>query len=144
MAQRFRRALKYRNDLEDGSGPRFGQNAIAKAAGVSEPSVSAWFTGATKPDQIKAEPLLRAAQFLRVRPEWLVFGTGPMVTKAILEEGMVAAPLEPLTRRPPWPFPGVDEARVAKAKIEHRRLLSGALLVAAGEIGIDIRKRQSA
>lgn len=46
--------------------------------------------------------------------------------------------------RPAWPFPGVDEVLAAKATLEHRQLLAGALLQASTQLGIDIRKRRSA
>lgn len=52
------------------------QTDLAKAIGVRAPSVNDWISGKTK--TIKGENLLRAASFLRVRPEWLSMGRGPM------------------------------------------------------------------
>lgn len=48
---------------------------VARAAGVKEASVSDWVNDVTK--TLKAEPALRAAQFLGVSPFWLVLGRGP-------------------------------------------------------------------
>lgn len=48
---------------------------VARAAGVKEASVSDWVNDVTK--TLKAEPALRAAQFLGVSPFWLVLGKGP-------------------------------------------------------------------
>lgn len=52
------------------------QTDLAKAIGVRAPSVNDWISGKTK--TIKGENLLRAASYLRVRPEWLSMGRGPM------------------------------------------------------------------
>ncbi len=52
------------------------QQVLAGAVGVSRPAISQWEGGETK--DIKPENLLRACHFLMVRPEWLVFGDGPM------------------------------------------------------------------
>lgn len=48
---------------------------VARAAGVKESSVSDWVNDVTK--TLKAEPALRAAQYLGVSPFWLVLGKGP-------------------------------------------------------------------
>lgn len=48
---------------------------VARAAGVKEASVSDWVNDVTK--TLKAEPALKAAQFLGVSPFWLVLGKGP-------------------------------------------------------------------
>lgn len=60
--------------IEAGQG--LSQAGLASACGISRPSVSDWFTGESK--SIKGENLLRASQYLNVRPEWLAHGTGPM------------------------------------------------------------------
>lgn len=49
---------------------------LARAAGVTKPAVSAWFSGAAK--KIGGEALLLSARYLGVRPEWLATGRGPM------------------------------------------------------------------
>jgi transcriptional regulator with XRE-family HTH domain len=55
--------------------PRITQAALAKACGVSPPSVSDWCRGVTK--SIEGVYLVRAASFLKVRPRWLSEGVGP-------------------------------------------------------------------
>ena len=52
------------------------QAGLARASGVKPSSVSAWLSGKTK--RIEGANLLRAAQYLGVRPEWLATGAGPM------------------------------------------------------------------
>jgi transcriptional regulator with XRE-family HTH domain len=53
------------------------QAELARAAGVSGASVSDWVRGVTQPENLKAEPLLKAARRLHVNPDWLLIGTGP-------------------------------------------------------------------
>lgn len=48
---------------------------VARAAGVKEASVSDWVNNVTK--SLKAEPAIKAAQYLGVSPFWLVLGKGP-------------------------------------------------------------------
>lgn len=55
--------------------PRISQAALAKACGVSAPSVSDWCRGVTK--SIEGVYLVRAAAFLKVRARWLSEGIGP-------------------------------------------------------------------
>jgi transcriptional regulator with XRE-family HTH domain len=55
---------------------RHTRGELARAARVSQPSVSDWFRGETR--SLKAEPLVRAAQYLGVAPLWLATGEGPM------------------------------------------------------------------
>lgn len=50
--------------------------SLARACGVSDPSVSAWLSGDTK--LIAGSHLLKAAKYLNVSPWWLVFGEGSM------------------------------------------------------------------
>lgn len=52
------------------------QADLVKACGVKGSSVSNWFSGETK--RLKAESAILAADYLRVRPRWLIDGTGPM------------------------------------------------------------------
>lgn len=62
--------------------PRGIQADLARFCGISQPSVSNWFSGRTK--QLKGEPLLKAARYLGVRPEWLADGSGPMKLSGVL------------------------------------------------------------
>lgn len=49
---------------------------LARAVKVSRATVSDWLSGEIR--EIKAQKLIRAARFLRVRPEWLHGGEEPM------------------------------------------------------------------
>ena len=69
LAARLQAAINARH-------PPATQADLAKACGVSAPSVSAWFSGDTK--ALKANSAAKAAAFLQVRLEWLLYGLGPM------------------------------------------------------------------
>lgn len=56
--------------------PRGSQAGLTRACKVTNASVSNWFTGKTK--SIEGLNLLRAAEYLGVRPIWLAAGEGPM------------------------------------------------------------------
>lgn len=55
-------------------------NRFAAAVGVSAPSVAGWVAAASiKPAQdIKAMHLMEACRLLNVRPEWILYESGPM------------------------------------------------------------------
>lgn len=48
---------------------------ISREVGVKNPSVNGWMTGATK--TIEGENLLKVCAFLKVAPEWVIFGKEP-------------------------------------------------------------------
>ncbi len=48
---------------------------LARHCGVKPPSVSDWFNGKTL--SLNAETVIKAAEFFRVRPYWLLTGKGP-------------------------------------------------------------------
>jgi hypothetical protein len=52
------------------------QVALAKACGVSPPSVNLWLSGGSK--RMDGAHLIKACDFLGVRPRWLALGEGPM------------------------------------------------------------------
>lgn len=56
--------------------PKITQAALARACGISPPSVNDWLSGKTK--AIEGENLLRAAEMLKVSPMWLATGRGSM------------------------------------------------------------------
>lgn len=56
--------------------PKGSQAGLMRACKVSNASVSNWFSGKTK--SIEGLNLLRAAEYLGVRPLWLAAGEGPM------------------------------------------------------------------
>lgn len=57
------------------------QADLARAAKVSRATVSDWIKG--KIHEIKGPKLIRAARFLRVRPEWLHSGEEPMRSEVL-------------------------------------------------------------
>lgn len=69
--------------------PKITQAALAKACGISAPSVSDWLRGRTK--SIEGVYLVRAAAFLKVRPLWLAEGKGPREIDNPYRSGLVAA-----------------------------------------------------
>lgn len=52
------------------------KRALARAVGVSAPSVNQWFSGKTQ--NIQYQYLVKAADFLEVNPHWLATGEGLM------------------------------------------------------------------
>ncbi|UBZ00229.1 helix-turn-helix domain-containing protein [Pseudomonas cannabina pv. alisalensis] len=56
--------------------PKVSQAALARACGVTAPSVNDWVSGKTK--TIEGQNLLLAADFLQVAPLWLATGKGRM------------------------------------------------------------------
>lgn len=52
------------------------QAKLAREAKVTPASISDWARNISRPDNIKAEPLVRAARFLQVDPLWLLTGIG--------------------------------------------------------------------
>lgn len=68
LAERLRLAME--------GPPKVSQAAIARACGVKPPSVTDWLNGETK--RMEGSNLLAAAKLLRVNPEWLASGRGPM------------------------------------------------------------------
>lgn len=55
--------------------PKITGLALAKHCAVAAPSVSDWLRGKTK--TLEANNLIKAAEFLKVRPKWLASGIGP-------------------------------------------------------------------
>jgi transcriptional regulator with XRE-family HTH domain len=68
LAERLQTALS----KKDGA----TQADLARACHVSRSSVTDWLNGDIK--ELKADSLVRAARFLEVRPEWLLWGEAPM------------------------------------------------------------------
>lgn len=73
--------------------PKVSQAELARACGISPPSVSDWLSGKTK--SMDGANLLKAAKRLQVRPEWLADGSLPMQADAASKS--VAEP-----ERPPY------------------------------------------
>lgn len=75
LQDRITEAFAYRRTLATNPAD-VTQADLAAACGVKPPSVNDWFSGKT--GSLKAETALRAAAYLRVRPEWLASNSGPM------------------------------------------------------------------
>lgn len=67
LAERVKKALAIRG---------MTQAELARRAGIAQPSVNAWVSGATQ--SMRASVAVKAARVLRVRTEWLASGVGPM------------------------------------------------------------------
>jgi transcriptional regulator with XRE-family HTH domain len=102
LKDRVTRAFERRRAIA-APGERVTQAALARAAGVKPPSVADWFNGKTH--SLKGEVLLGAAAYLKVRPEWLGSGKGPMEIEG---RGQVVQSLPQRKSERPWPFPRVD------------------------------------
>lgn len=57
------------------------QADLARACHVSRATVTDWLNGTIK--ELKSDSLLRAAKFLEVRPEWLLWGELPMKSEQL-------------------------------------------------------------
>lgn len=98
------------------------QADLARHCDVSSASVSDWMRGVTAAENIKAEPLLRAAAFLSVNPMWLLTGRGQREPQS----PTVLTAAEPGQRGPAadWPFAHVPPAQyyrlpeAARSRIE--------------------------
>lgn len=78
--------LKERLALAMAGPPRVSQASLARACGISAPSVNDWVSGKTK--TIEGKNLLNAADFLRVSPSWLAEGRGRMRKAVSGSEGL--------------------------------------------------------
>lgn len=67
LAERLREAL-------DGP-PKLTASALARACNIKPPSVSDWLSGRSR--SMDGGNLIDAADFLNVRPKWLIKGIGP-------------------------------------------------------------------
>lgn len=72
----MRSTLSERLKLAMAGPPKVTGAAIARACGISPPSVSDWLSGKSK--TMEGKNLLATARLLRVRPDWLASGIGVM------------------------------------------------------------------
>lgn len=73
-------AERIKSLLDQGRHRGLTQTGLAKACGISQPSVSQWFNdGAAKPatEMIRGDNLIAAARYLGTTPEWVMTGSGP-------------------------------------------------------------------
>lgn len=87
FAQRLAEAMK------DRYGERGGQSQLARAAGLSQALLSQWMNGDIADGRsVKAGHIFTVARELKVAPEWLATGAGPMrVSPAAPESASHAA-----------------------------------------------------
>ncbi|AVH36992.1 phage repressor protein [Pseudomonas monteilii] len=96
--------------------PKVSQAALARACGITPPSVNDWISGKTK--TIEGQNLLLAAEFLGVAPKWLATGRGPIRKASSLPEGSnVEAALQPVRS---FSYPEISwvQAGIAREAIE--------------------------
>lgn len=115
------------------------QAEVARKAGISGASLSEWATDKVKAQNVKAEPLLKAAAFLQVGPLWLLTGRGQR--DALIEPFVVA---EQTPSYQTWPFDGIDPALVAQLKPREVVQIEGAWLLAAKQLGFSLAKPAAA
>lgn len=89
---------------------QYTPNSLATALGVAAPSLSAWIAAGTitPAKDIKAENLLRACEFLGVRPEWVMFGKLPMKRESS------TWPFKDVAREEYEQLPEREKARIAR------------------------------
>ncbi|GAA5786112.1 S24 family peptidase [Chitiniphilus shinanonensis] len=109
---------------------RYSQAWLARQVGVSSVAVNKWFNGGTT--SLEGENLLKAARALRVRPEWLAAGRGPM------EASELGPPIE-TPFRPVRVIDNIDEAEHEIFEVPRYTLRasagSGELVFEVDEVG---------
>lgn len=116
------------------------QAEVARRAGISGASVSDWATDKTQPENIKAEPLLKAAAYLYVHPQWLLFGKGQREVK--LPQLHIAEPSP--APYAGWPFEALDYDLIRQLRPHERHRVEGAWILAAKQLGFSLAKPDSA
>lgn len=104
LQERFEAAWKHRLKTL-GPGESISQAELARVCGIKAPSVSGWFSGASK--NIDGVNLIKAARYLRVRPEWLALGEKPMTDA------------EPVPAASPTPLEAITLVEAAEALAVH-------------------------
>lgn len=116
------------------------QAEVARKAGITAASMSDWATGKVQPRNVKAEPLLKAAAFLKAHPTWLLLGRGQRDPLA----PTVLAVAEPSPQYRVWPFEGIDPDVVAQLSPREIIQIEGAWLLAAKQLGFSLAKPHAA
>lgn len=99
------------------------QAVVARAAGVKSSSMADWFSGQTSAANVKAQPLIKAAAFLRVRPQWLLEGRGA--------RNIYASNDGEVREIPPWdawPFQTIARSRFDRLAERQKGIIEGYLL----------------
>ncbi|MEX5363460.1 S24 family peptidase [Pseudomonas guariconensis] len=97
--------------------PKITQASLARACGITAPSVNDWLSGKTK--TIEGQNLLLAAEHLGVSPKWLATGRGAMKKSPSgeVESSNVEAALQP-TRSFSYPEISWVQAGIAREAVE--------------------------
>lgn len=123
--------------LESIDACKTSQADLARKAKVKAPSISDWVRGKTKPGNLKAEPLLRAAAFLQVNPMWLLTGYGSRAASAPTVLTVEESPV-PIKA---WRFEALDFGLVNDLKPDELLRLEGAWILAASQLGFSLAKQ---
>lgn len=100
LQERMLQAYEYRESIR-APGEKISKAALARHCGIRAPSVSDWFNGETK--ALAGDSLLLAADYLKVRPEWLSSGKGAMVPANGEEhQESIGHSVSPSSMRPIW------------------------------------------
>jgi transcriptional regulator with XRE-family HTH domain len=98
------------------------QSELARACGLQQPSVTAWFTGRTK--TLKGTSLLKAAKYLEVIPLWLGSGIGPM-RELDMQGNVVQVEDRAGSFAPSWPFRSISPAEWDVLPMHLRSMVEG-------------------
>jgi transcriptional regulator with XRE-family HTH domain len=99
------------------------QADLARAAGIKSSSMAGWMTGNTSAANVKAQPLIQAAAFLRVRPQWLLDGRGSRNVHSS-SSGSVR---EPEVAWDAWPFHSIKRSRFDRLQERYKGIVEGYL-----------------
>ena len=109
--------------------------SLARAVGASKTAIGYWFDGTTEPT---GERLIKACDFLGVRPEWLGTGTGPMRLRMDMNDEAHKAGIKKAVQQLA-PDPIVEALAIIEAVTPARAALFRAQIMAALE---DITQQQ--
>lgn len=103
---------------------------VADVAGVSRSAAAQWLGQGSKiihtiGNMEAAERLERATGYAAL---WIAKGIGPKIVS------------EDSTEQPLWPFDGIDEGKIRNLKGPLASKLEGAILLAAAQLNLDIKK----
>lgn len=121
---------------------KLSQAALARMAKVKPPSVVQWRNNHTK--ELSGPVLLRAAQALQCRAQWLATGVGPVEEDIYQHPAHRAHEVEtnafaaPKRADPAWPFHHISLAKLGALTQIEAMQLEGAWRTAAKQLNLDI------
>lgn len=149
LQDRIEAALKHRAAVAH-AGESVSKAELARRCGVKPPSVNAWFSGGTK--TLKGQTLIAAANYLKVRPEWLSAGIGPMLNDSepdatyeratpvnfnVSELGSIYSDAAA------WPFSEIDRDRYFRLTAVQQGRVQQAMISAIEQIEDEQRRKAS-